>query len=194
MTKGEFLAILKRDLACLPQDDIAGHLTFYAEMIDDRMEDGLTEEDAVAGIGNTQEIISQIIADVPLSKLVKEKIKPKKRLVAWEITLLVLGSPLWLSLLIAALSVSFSIFVALWSVIVSLWAVFVSLICCAFGILVGALILAINANALTGIAMIGASFVCGGLSIFFFFLCKAATHGAFWLTKKTVIWLKRGIK
>ena len=163
-------------------------------MIDDRMEDGLTEEDAVAEIGNTQEIISQIIADVPLSKLVKEKIKPKKRLGAWEITLLVLGSPLWLSLLLSAFAVIFSLFVALWSVIVSLWAVFVSLLCCAFGILIGALILAINANALTGIAMIGASFVCAGLSIFFFFLCKAATKGAFWLTKKTVFWIKRGIK
>ncbi len=194
MTKGEFLAILKRDLACLPQDDIAGHLTFYAEMIDDRMEDGLTEEDAVAEIGNTQEIIAQIIADVPLSKLVKEKIKPKKRLGAWEITLLVLGSPLWLSLLLSAFAVIFSLFVALWSVIVSLWAVFVSLLCCAIGIIIGAIILSINAHILTGIAMIGASFVCAGLSIFFFFLCKVATKGTFWLTKKTVFWIKRGIK
>ncbi len=193
MTKAEFLAALEKGLSCLPQEDMAERLNFYSEMIDDRIEDGLSEETAVAEIGNTDEIITQIIADVPLSKLVIKKIRPKRRISAWEIVLLVLGSPLWLSLLIAALSVVFSLFVVLWSVIVSFWAVFVSLLCCAIGIIIGAIILSLNAHILTGIAMIGASFVCAGLSIFFFFLCKAATRGAVWLTKSTVIWIKRGI-
>ena len=194
MTKQEFLAALKIGLSCLPQEDIAERLNFYSEMIDDRIEDGLSEEDAVQEMGDIYEITSQIIADVPLGKLIKQKIKPKRRLGAWEITLLVLGSPLWLSLLIAAISVIFSLFAAFWSVIVSLWAVFVSLAACALGVLIGASILAINGHALTGAAMVGASFVCAGLSIFFFFLCKAATKGAFYLTKSAVFLIKRGIK
>ncbi len=194
MTKAEFLARLQKGVSCLPQADAEERLSFYSEMIDDRIEDGLSEEDAVAEIGNVDEIIAQIIADAPLSKLVKEKIKPKRHLSAWEIVLLVLGSPLWLSLLIAAISVIFSVFVVLWSLIISLWAVFVSLLASALGAFGGALIVAIKANALTGVAMLGAGLVCVGLSIFFFFLCKTATRGAFWLTKKTVVWIKRGIK
>lgn len=194
MTKVDFLAALKNGLSCLPQKDIDERLNFYSEMIDDRIEDGLSEENAVKETGDVNEIITQIIADIPLSKLIKQKIKPKRRFGAWEITLLVLGSPLWLSLLIAALSVIFSLFAAFWSIVLSLWAVFVSLAACAVGILIAALILAIKGNVLTAAAMIGASFVCAGLSIFFFFICKAATKGAFYLTKKTIVLIKRGLK
>ena len=86
--------------------------------MDDRMEDGIPEETAVCEIGTVDELVSQIIADIPLGKLVKEKITPKKKLKAWEIVLLVLGSPIWLSLLIAALAVILSLYVVLWSVII----------------------------------------------------------------------------
>ena len=46
MNKREFLASLRNGLYGLPQDDIEERLGFYAEMIDDRMEEGLTEEQA----------------------------------------------------------------------------------------------------------------------------------------------------
>ena len=69
-------------------------------MIADRMEDGLSEEDAVASVGSVEEIAAQIIADTPLSKLAKAYIKPKRRLTAWEIVLLALGFPIWFSLLV----------------------------------------------------------------------------------------------
>ncbi len=42
-------------------------------MIDDRVEEGLTEEEAISEIGTVNEILSQIIEEIPLSKLVKEK-------------------------------------------------------------------------------------------------------------------------
>ncbi len=61
-------------------------------MIDDRMEEGLSEDEAVSAVGFVDEIVAQIVADIPLTKLVKEKTKLKKRLRAWEIVLLVLGA------------------------------------------------------------------------------------------------------
>ena len=76
MSKQEFLVQLRKGLSGLPQDDIEERLTFYSEMIDDRMEEGLSEEDAVYEIGDIDELISQIVADIPLTKLVKEKISP----------------------------------------------------------------------------------------------------------------------
>ena len=45
MRKQEFLAQLRKALSGLPQDEIEERLTFYGEMIDDRMEEGLSEEE-----------------------------------------------------------------------------------------------------------------------------------------------------
>ena len=47
MKKQEFLDLLKNRLWALPERDIQQSLDYYKEMIDDRMEDGLSEEDAV---------------------------------------------------------------------------------------------------------------------------------------------------
>lgn len=190
MSRQEFLKQLRKGLSGLPQDDVEERLTFYSEMIDDRMEEGLSEEEAVGEIGSVDEIVAQTIAEIPLAKLVKEKMKPKRRLGAWEIVLLVLGSPLWLSLLIAAFAVVFSVYVALWSVIISLWAVEVSLWGTVFGGIIAGIVFALTGNGLTGVAMIGASIVCAGLSVFLFFGCKLATKGAAWLTKKMALGIK----
>ena len=190
MSKQEFLMQLRKGLSGLPKDDIDERLTFYSEMIDDRMEDGIPEENAVSEIGNVDEIISQIIADIPLGKLVKEKITPKKKMKAWEIVLLVLGSPVWLSLLIAAFAVIFSLYVVLWSVIISLWAVFACFVACGLAGIAAGIYFAIGGNKLTGIAVLGAGIVCAGLSVFMFFVCKAATKGILKLTKKLAIWIK----
>ena len=190
MNKQEFLAQLRKGLSGLPKEDIDERLMFYSEMIDDRMEDGIPEETAVRETGTVDELVSQIIADIPLGKLVKEKMTPKKKLKAWEIVLIVLGSPLGLSLLIAAFAVIFSLYVVLWSVIIVLWAVFASFAACGLvGIAAGGYF-AVGGNALTGIAMIGAGIVCTGLSVFMFFGCKAATKGILNLTKKLAIWIK----
>lgn len=190
MSRQEFLEKLRKGLLGLPQDDVEERLTFYSEMIEDRMEEGFTEEEAVGEIGSVDEIITQIIEEIPLAKLVKEKMKPKRRLGAWEIVLLVLGSPLWFSLLVAAFAVVFSIYVALWSVIVSLWAAEVSLWGTVLGCIVAGVIFAFTGNGLTGAAMIGASLICAGLSAFLFFGCKFATKGAAWLTKKMALRIK----
>ncbi len=190
MSKQEFLAGLRKGLSGLPRDDIEERLTFYNEMIEDRKEEGLSEEEAVSAVGSVDEIAAQIVADISLAKIAKEKIKPKRRLKAWEIVLLLLGSPIWLSLLFAAFAVSLSLYVALWSVIISMWVVFGSLIGCALGGIVAGTGFAFGGNGLTGIAMIGAGIVCAGLSIFLFYGCKVATKGTLLLTKKIALGIK----
>lgn len=191
MTKLQFLLSLHDRLSGLPKDDVEERLHFYSEMIEDRMEDGLSEEEAVSAVGSVDEIAAQIVADIPLAKIAKEKIKPKRRLKVWEIVLLALGSPIWLSLLIAAFAVTLSLYASLWSVIISLWAVFGSLIGCAVGTIAAGTVLAFGSNSLAGVAMIGAGSICAGLSVFLFFGCKAATKGILLLTKKIGSRIKR---
>lgn len=190
MSKQEFLAELRRGLSGLPQDDIEERLTFYSEMIDDRIEEGLSEEDAVAEFGTVEDVVSQIMSEIPLSKLVKEKVKPKRALRVWEIVLLVLGSPIWLSLLIAAFAVLLAAYAVVWSIIVSLWAIEASLAACSLGGIVSAVVFAFQGNGLTGGAMLGAGIFCTGLSVFLFFGCKEATKGILLLTKKMALGIK----
>ena len=127
MNKQEFLEQLKGRLAGLPAADVEERLEFYSEMIDDSIEEGLSEEEAVSQVGTVNDVARQIIGEIPLSKIVKENVKPRRKLRAWEIVLLVLGSPVWVSLLIAAVCIILSLYISLWAVIISFWAVFLAL-------------------------------------------------------------------
>lgn len=184
MTKLEFLNQLRKQLSGLPEDDLAERLTFYSEMIDDRMEEGLSEQDAVLGIGSIESILQQLTAELPPLAPAKEKKNAK----VWVILLLILGSPIWLSLLISLFSVILSLYISLWAVIISLWAVFGSLVACALAGIASGIGLIIGGKVLTGIATIGIGLVCGGLSIFLFYGCLAASKGAVLLAKKLVLW------
>lgn len=190
MNKQEFLVELRKGLSGFPKIEVEERLTFYSELIDDRVEDGGSEEAAVSEVGNVDEIISQIIADIPLTKIVKERITPKKKINALEIVLLTLGSPIWLSLLISALAVLLSVYVAIWTVTISLWAAEVSFVVGAFGGVVIGIWSICQGNELQGIVMLCAGSVLIGLSIFLFFGCRGATKGAILLTKKIALWIK----
>ena len=96
MTKQEFLNQLDRGLKGLPKEEIEQRIAFYEEIINDKIEEGLSEEGAVDSLGGVDRVIDAILAEIPLSVIVKRKIKPKKSLAAWEIILLAVGSPVWL--------------------------------------------------------------------------------------------------
>lgn len=190
MNKQEFLIQLRKGLSGLPKNDIEERLIFYSEMIDDRIEDGIPEETAVCEIGTVDEVIAQVIEDIPLGKLIKEKLTPKKKPKAWEIVLLVFGSPIWASLLIAALAVIISVYAVIWAAVIALWAAFASFAACGLSGIAAGIVFAVNGNGLTGIAMIGGGLVSAGISVFMFFGCKAATKGILILTKKLVFSIK----
>ena len=68
MTKQEFLTALSDALRGLPQSDIDERVAFYAEMIDDRMEEGLSEQEAVAAVGSVPDIVLQVVDEYPLQE------------------------------------------------------------------------------------------------------------------------------
>lgn len=180
MNKEAFLKKLRKSLSGLPPKEAEEQLSFYSEMIDDRMEEGLSEEEAVLAVGPIE----------ALTPVTKKKEKPGRQLKAWEIVLLALGSPIWLALLISAAAVVFSVYVSLWSVVISLWAVFGGLAGSSLGCVLGGAVIACTGNAVSGIAAIGAGTACAGLSIFAFFGCKAATKGMVKLTVIACKWIK----
>lgn len=193
MTKLRFLLSLHDKLKDLPKSEVEARLNFYSEMIEDRMEEGLSEEEAVAAVGSVDEIAAQIAADITPASESADSPTLKRHRKSWEIALLVLGSPLWLPLLIAVFAVAVSLYITLWSVVISLWAIPVSLIGCAVGITIAGISFAIGGHGLVGTAIIGSGIVCAGLAIPACFICKWATAGVLVFTKKSVLYLKERI-
>ena len=191
MNKRDFLLALRLRLSCLSSKDIASASDYYAELISDRMEDGLSEEEAVAAIGNIDDIAEEIISQTPLTKLVKAKIKPKKGRNPLTVILLILGSPVWLSLLIAAFAVVLAVYISLWSIVMSLYAVDLALAAAGFACIVASPATIIEGNFPFFFICLGAGFVCSGLAIFFFCVCNKAAKGTVLAGKGMLRGIKR---
>lgn len=179
MNKSEFILQLRNGLSGLPQDDVDERLNFYGEMIDDRIEDGLSEEDAVL--------------EIPLSKIVKKKITAKTKPSVLTVVLLIFGSPIWLSLAIVLFAIIFSIFVVLWSVAVVLWSVFVSFLLAAVGTLLYGIITCFLRGGVIAAVIFSSALIIGGLSVFMFYISKSVTKLMAFITRKTVLSVKKSI-
>lgn len=63
MTRSEFLNALYRRLSGMSREEAEQYLTYYAEMLADRMEEGMTEEEAVASMEDVDAIAQRILQD-----------------------------------------------------------------------------------------------------------------------------------
>ena len=187
MDKQKFIEKLFLKIKDLPENEIEERLNFYREMIDDRMEEGLSEDEAVSAIGTVDKVAKQIISEITISR---EGVKSKKPSKAFPIVLISIGSPIWLALAISAFAVIISLYVSLWSVIISLWAVFASLVICAIGGMIAGVIFCFIGGAPSGLALMCAAIVCAGLSIFLFIGCRIVTRAIAVFTKKIGLGIK----
>ena len=188
MNREEFLKALGSQLAGLPEENIESTLEYYAESIDDRVEEGMSEAEAVADLGSPEEIAREILLDIPMVKLVKARVKPNRSLRGWEIVFIILGFPLWLPLLLAAGAVILAVYVCLWSSIAALFSVVLSLAAGALAALVGGFIFLRGLGSV--LLGVGAAFLCAGLAILFCMLSILAAKGLIGMGK--ALW--RGIK
>ncbi|MBR1643050.1 MAG: DUF1700 domain-containing protein [Butyrivibrio sp.] len=189
MNKAEFTQQLTNSLAGLSQYDINRSVDYYTEMIDDRVEDGMTEEDAVAALGSIDEIRSKILEEVPITKIVKEKMTPKRSFGAGEIVLLVLGSPVWLPLLLAGIIVILALYISFWSIIFSLYvadfSVFISGIA-------GLIIAVIKPGGPFGaLFYAGCGIALIGVAILLFFGFNQVTKGLLFISKMIILGIKK---
>ena len=188
MRKVEFLEALKARLWALPEADIQCSLDYYSEMIDDRMEDGLTEEEAVAAIGNLEEIVQQILGETPRPPVVVEPAKKEKpakdNTKIWLIILLILASPVLIPLAASAAATVLSVYVSLWTVVIVLYAGFLALAVSSAGCIVGSFFMV--GGIAGGIVAWGAALVCAGLAILLLLLANLAAKGMVKLTK--LVW------
>ena len=190
MNKAAFLEALRTRLKGLSPEDIQNSLDYYGEMIDERIEDGLTEEEAVAAVGSVEQAAAQILSEIPLKRIIKQRFKRSRALTGLEIALIVLGSPLWLSLLSTAFALLLSLVIVIFAVVLSIFAVHLALLISAVAVVVGGVVLIFMRGLLPALMMVGAGLAAAGLGLLLWPLIKLAAKGAVWLCKKLMLIVK----
>ena len=191
MRKQDFIKELRLNLSFLPKEEIDDRISFYSELMYDKIEEGVKEEDAIKSIGSIDEIIDQIIDEMPLSKIAKDKIKQKRKLSGLEIALIIVGSPIWLSLLLSLIAVLFSLYIIGWSIVISIWAILISLIAVLVAGIVLTIISLFSNIYIVALSYLGATLVILGLTILMHYVCKIITRLYIKLTKLIVLSIKK---
>lgn len=198
MTKQEFLKQLEKALGALPKNEIDKSLLYYSEIIDDSIEEGLTEAQAVNRLESVDVISQRILYETPLPVLISSRMKNKNN---WTNALLiVLGFPLWFPLLVSAAAVLLSLYVSVWSVFISFFAVIV-----AFGasgivtLIYAPIAILVYHNMLNGFGCLGVSLILISLSILLMKLSVPATKAFIAVSKKLTrkiksLFIKKAVK
>lgn len=121
MTRDEFLNRLGELLACLPADQVKETQEFYAEAIADRMEDGMTETEAVAAMGTPGEVAEATLDELPAVPRAIARTKRKSTALLW--VLAIVGSPVWIPLLLAFVAVAAAVYICIWVLALCVWIV-----------------------------------------------------------------------
>lgn len=197
MSKEQFLQAIRKQISGLPKQDIERFLDYYAEMIDDRMEDGLSEEAAVEAMGTVDEIVEQILADATISEekpqaenRQTENRKSFPKLGTMEIVLLILGLPIWLPLLLSAFAVLLAVYITIWSVAVTLYVADVAFVVGAVAGIGAGVMQIVSGEITQAIFLFGSGLVCTGISILWFFGCNLIIKYIIKLTTMIFKWLK----
>ncbi len=176
MNKEVFLHQLRIRLTQLPEEEIKKQLDYYAELIDDMTEDGISEENAVESFGDINILVRHILQDASLTRLVTTKAAPKRGWTAPAIIIAVIGSPVWIPLLFAAFAIIASIFIVIAAVIVSIFAVVISLGAAGFFLLFKAFTLTASGFGYV-LLTIGTGLIFTGLCLLGYLAAKAAAIG-----------------
>ena len=142
MNRLEFINALGGRLEQLPKEEVQKVLDYYVESINDRMEDGMSEEEVIESFGDLDMLAAEILVEqgylappaAPVPALEPEPGSPdmpppagqKKHLPVWAVVLLILGSPIWLSLGVAAAAVGLSVYIVVLALLFSLWCIAIS--------------------------------------------------------------------
>lgn len=190
MNKEEYLGQIRQRLAGLPQNDIEERLAFYDEKIDVHVKEGETEEEAIRAIGTVDEVVEKTLSEIPLSKLVRNKVRPEKQTQVWKIVLLICTFPIWLPLLIVFFVLIFVLFVILWSLLIAFYAASFALAVATLAT-VPVVVLYLGIGNIPGAGLFSGLFlVMAGITLLFYTLCLGITKGAMAAMRGTI----KGVK
>lgn len=164
MSKEEFLAALDQRLASLPKSERDKSLEYYSEMIVERMEDGMSEQEAVAALGGMEDIVSSVMSGMSFQTLIQARVNDSKQKTSSKglwVALMICSAPLVVALAAALLAV----YIALWAVIVALYAVLIAFAAACAGSLIAGGVILVTKSLPLGLCAIGVSLICGAMTL-----------------------------
>ena len=166
MKKREFLSRLRQKISVLPSRDMERTLEYYSEMIDDYIESGYSEDAAVAEMGSVNHVAAQILENAQNS-FFEAPYTQKQKKNGLIITLLIIGFPIWFSLLVTAFCVllTVAIVVATLAIVVP-WSLVVSFGASALALLIATPIIFTGEGIGAAVLVLGAAFILAALCIF----------------------------
>lgn len=190
MNKQQFIDEIKLRVEGLPEEEVTKSIDYYSEMIDDRIEDGMTEEEAVEAVGTVDDAVKGILENIPLTKVIKAKTKPSRKLRVWEIVLLVIGSPIWFPLLVCAILLLVLFYCIIWIWVIAFFAVDLAFIAGGLAAFIAGIIGLFHMGPTYPLLAIGAGLFLlgGGLMLLIPLIKLAKVTGK--LAKVIVLWIK----
>ena len=162
MNKAVFLDCIKEKIRHLPYEDLRRNLDFYGEMIDDRMEEGLSEEEAVATMELPELIAEKILDENDAAASQEATAKQTKRR--------------WYAI---PLSVLYGlILMLLWTAVAVVYAILISLAGAALVLLTYCVLSAVASEPAPALVFGGAALVCIGAFLFLLPVCRAVRRGS----------------
>lgn len=164
MEKKKFKEVLEARISILTPAERQRILTFYEETIEDSMEDGMSEEEAVAKLGDLDTIVKDILAENHIVLLEKKAGIFGGMDKKWKYVLLFLLSPLWASVSCAALAFVCSVYLLIGCGFLALLSVCIMpFLCIVCAIIVVPFQLFLNFS--YSLLVIGLAVLCGGWAI-----------------------------
>ena len=112
MNKKEFLSSLKKHLHLLGDKDSDRFIESYAAMIEDYQEDGYSEQEAVQQVGQPAMIAEGIMKEQGIKTVQVPTFGEK----ATRLSILILGFPLWGSILATVFLLILSVYMVIWCI------------------------------------------------------------------------------
>lgn len=172
MRKNDFIKVLNRSLKRVENEERKRCIDYYQEMIDDRIEAGMTEEQAVSECGDVKKIAEQLIAEAKQNGQIKKKRSPL------AIILICIGFPLWFSLGLAFFAIILALYIIIWAVLIALYVVDLALVLAGF-VCFGASIVYMPSNMPIAVLAMGIAMLCSALAVLLFL--------ALWMLSKLVV-------
>lgn len=192
MNRNQFIDKLAKKLSNLSEQELKQTIDYYYEIISDKINDGMTEDEAIDSLGSIDEIASSILSDNFILKNDKASNKNKKEN-NWKGITIGATAIIWIPILIVLIGAAIGIYVSLWAIVISFGA---TSLATGIGTLVSILGIIDICTGAVGSGLTWISMGIGSLGLCFIFYTITIYSGKFmiYITKKIFTPKKRGEK
>ncbi len=172
MTKMQFETSLRARLRGIPENEVNRYVEYYMEMINDRIDEGMGEDEAVAAVGHLDDIEARIRSERQQQFVNSAKPEGKKKLSSGAAAAIIIGCILFSPLIIGLLGIAIGLVFGVIGIAIGLFfaavGIYIGALACVaagFGIMFISIFSFSAGMPANGLFMLGGGFFLTGISI-----------------------------